>query len=82
MGARPGTEVTAAMTRLAEDLCVIRLHALCHPDNIASARVLAKTGFLRERVLRRHTCFPNIGHDEPQHVEIWARVTRSRVESG
>jgi len=55
---------------------VIRLHDLCHPDNIASACVLAKAGFLREGVLRRHTCFPNIGLDEPQDVEIWARVTR------
>ena len=26
------TEVTVAMTRLADDLGVVRLHALCHPD--------------------------------------------------
>ena len=70
------TEVAVAMARLADDLGVIRLHALCHPENIASARVLAKAGFLREGVLRRHTWFPNIGLDEPQDVEIWARVTR------
>jgi RimJ/RimL family protein N-acetyltransferase len=70
------TEVTVAMTRLADDLGMIRVHALCHPDNTASTRVLAKAGFLREGVLRRHTWFPNIGLDEPQNVEIWARVTR------
>ena len=70
------TEVTVAMTRLADDLGMVRVHALCHPDNTASARVLAKAGFLREGVLRRHTWFPNIGLDEPQDVEIWARVTR------
>jgi ribosomal-protein-alanine N-acetyltransferase len=52
------TEVTVAMTNLADDLGVIRLHALCHPDNVASARVLAKAGFFREGVLHRHTCFP------------------------
>jgi RimJ/RimL family protein N-acetyltransferase len=69
------TEVTVAMTRLADDLGMIRVHALCHPDNTASTRVLAKAGFLREGVLRRHTCFPNISLDEPQDVEIWARVT-------
>jgi RimJ/RimL family protein N-acetyltransferase len=70
------TEVTVAMTRLADDLGMIRVHALCHPENTASARVLAKAGFLREGVLRRHTWFPNIGLDEPRDVEIWARVTR------
>jgi [ribosomal protein S5]-alanine N-acetyltransferase len=70
------TEVTVAMTRLADDLGMIRVQALCHPDNTASARVLAKAGFLREGVLRRHTCFPNIGLDEPQDVEIWARIIR------
>ena len=67
------TEVAVAMTRLADDLGMIRVHALCHPENTASARVLAKAGFLREGVLRRHTWFPNIGRDEPQDVEIWAR---------
>jgi RimJ/RimL family protein N-acetyltransferase len=70
------TEATEAMTRLADDLAVIRLHALCHPDNTASAHVLAKAGFLREGVLRRHTCFPNFGPEEPWDVEIWARVIR------
>ena len=40
------SEAAVAMTRLADDLGVIRLHALCHPDNTASARVLAKAGFL------------------------------------
>ncbi len=75
-GRGQATEVTVAVTRLADDLGVIRLHALCHPDNTSSAHVLAKAGFLREGVLRRHTCFPNIGLDEPQDVEIWARVNR------
>ena len=70
------SEVAAAMVRLADELGLIRLHALCHPDNTASARVVAKAGFLREGVLRRHSCFPNIGREEPQDVEVWARVTR------
>ena len=71
-----GTEVAVAMTGLADDLGLTRLHALCHPDNVASARVLAKAGFIQEGVLRRHTHFPNMGVNEPQDVEIWARVTR------
>jgi RimJ/RimL family protein N-acetyltransferase len=70
------TEVATAMARLADDLGLIRLHALCHPDNVASSRVLTKASFLREGVLRRHTRFPNIGRDGPQDVEIWARVSR------
>ena len=32
------TEVTVAMTRLADDLGMIRVRALCHPDNTASTR--------------------------------------------
>lgn len=69
------TELTLAMTRLADDLGVVRLYALCHPNNTASARVLAKVGFAREGVLRRHTVFPNMQFAGPQDVECWARVT-------
>jgi RimJ/RimL family protein N-acetyltransferase len=68
------TEVTTAMWALAERLGLARLSALCHPENVASARVLAKAGFTREGVLRRHTVFPNAGFDGPQDVECWARV--------
>jgi RimJ/RimL family protein N-acetyltransferase len=74
-GCGVATEVAVAMTGLAEDLGLDRLYALCHPDNIASARVLGKAGFIREGVLRRHTYFPNLGVEGPQDVEIWARVT-------
>jgi [ribosomal protein S5]-alanine N-acetyltransferase len=69
------TEVAVAMTGLADELGLYRLYALCHPDNIASPRVLAKADFIREGVLRRHTYFPNMGVDGLQDVEIWARVT-------
>jgi len=70
------TEAAVAMIQLADELGVIRVHALCHPDNTASAHVLVKAGFLREGVLRRHSWFPNIGLDEPQDVEMWARISR------
>ncbi len=69
------TEIALAMTGLADRLGLIRLYALCHPDNIASARVLARCGFTREGVLRRHTVFPNMPVSGPQDVECWARVT-------
>jgi RimJ/RimL family protein N-acetyltransferase len=67
------TQAVVAMTGFAEDLGVIRRHALCHPENIASVRVLAKAGFGGEGVLRRHACFPNVGFDGPPDVELWAR---------
>jgi len=70
------TEAVFAMAGLADELGLARLYALCHLDNVASARVLAKAGFLREGVLRRHTCFPNMDVAEPQDVECWSRVPR------
>lgn len=54
------TEILAAMTALARSLGVVRLYAVCHPDNVASQHVLAKGGYIREGLLRRHTTFPNI----------------------
>lgn len=70
------TEVTKAMTDVAESLGIVRLAALCHPDNRASVRVLEKVGFILEGVLHRH--LPNLESDQPLDVEIWARIlTRS-----
>jgi [ribosomal protein S5]-alanine N-acetyltransferase len=63
-----------AMAELAAELGIERLYALCHPDNRASAHVLAKAGFTREGVLRRHTVFPNIDPTTAQDVECWARL--------
>lgn len=68
------TEAVRAMVSLADSMGLVRLYALCHPDNTASARVLVKAGFAREGVLRRHTEFPNLGVDGPQDVDCWARV--------
>ena len=69
-----GTEVALAMGELADALRVRRLYALCHVAHRASARVLAKSGFECEGVLRRYLVFPNLGADEPSDVECWARV--------
>ena len=68
------TEVAAAMVGLAAELGIGRLYALCHTENRASARVLAKAGFAREGVLRRHTVFPNVDPTAAQDVECWARL--------
>ena len=71
------TEVATAMADLAAELGIGRLYAVCHPDNRASAHVLAKAGFAREGVLRRHTVFPNIDPTTAQDVECWARLAPS-----
>ncbi len=60
------TEIAHAMAELADLLELVRLYALCHPDNVGSARVLARAGFVREGVLRRHTAFPNMAAGVPR----------------
>jgi RimJ/RimL family protein N-acetyltransferase len=68
------TEVAAAMVALAAELGIVRLYALCHTENRASARVLAKAGFACEGVLRKHTVFPNVDPTSAQDVECWAKL--------
>jgi [ribosomal protein S5]-alanine N-acetyltransferase len=68
------TEVAAAMVALAAELGIGRLYALCHTENRASARVLAKAGFACEGVLRKHTVFPNVDPTSAQDVECWAKL--------
>jgi ribosomal-protein-alanine N-acetyltransferase len=67
------TETLRVMTDLAQSLEVVRLYAICHPDNRASQRVLEKCGFLREGILRRHTTFPNLAPDRAD-VVCYART--------
>jgi RimJ/RimL family protein N-acetyltransferase len=52
---------------------VERVEATCHVDNAASARVLEKAGLSRERTLRRHLLFPNLG-SEPQDIDLYTRI--------
>jgi ribosomal-protein-alanine N-acetyltransferase len=68
------TEVAAAMAELAAELHIGRVYALCHTENRASARVLAKAGFACEGVLRKHTVFPNVDPTSAQDVECWAKL--------
>lgn len=71
------TEMARAMVDLAfRQMRMCRLAAICHVDHAASERVLAKAGFTREGVLRRHTGFPNLGTEEPQDVALWARTAK------
>lgn len=68
------TEMARAMVALAADLGVRRLTALCHPANRASARVLARAGFVLDEVLAHHLVFPNLDEVGPQDVERWVRA--------
>jgi RimJ/RimL family protein N-acetyltransferase len=64
------TEVTAWALR--QD-SVFRIGAVCDVDNVGSARVLEKSGFAREGLLRRWLVHPNIS-DEPRDCYSYARV--------
>jgi ribosomal-protein-alanine N-acetyltransferase len=54
------TEALRAVVEHASALGIVRLHAHCHADHRASARVLEKCGFVCQGVLRAHTEFPNL----------------------
>jgi RimJ/RimL family protein N-acetyltransferase len=64
------TEVTAWALRQPS---VFRIGAVCDVENTGSARVLEKSGFVREGLLRRWLLHPNIS-DEPRYCYSCARV--------
>jgi [ribosomal protein S5]-alanine N-acetyltransferase len=67
------TEALGAVVRLARELGVRRLYALCHPDHAPSQHVLEKCGFMREGLRPRHSEFPNLRPGEPADVLCYAR---------
>ena len=52
---------------------IFRVQAICDVDNVASARVMEKTGMTREGLLQRYVLHPNIS-DEPRDVYLYALV--------
>jgi ribosomal-protein-alanine N-acetyltransferase len=54
------TEALQAMVSLSKELKVRYLHGLCHPENIASRRVMEKCGFKLEREPHKFGEFPNL----------------------
>lgn len=54
------TEALTAIVRLAGELNVLQLYALCHPDHQPSIRVLEKCGFRLDRRLEQFLAFPNL----------------------
>ena len=68
------TEVLTEVTLWAlRQPSVFRIGAVCDIENIGSARVLEKSGFVREGLLRRWLLHPNIS-DEPRDCYSYARV--------
>lgn len=68
------TEALDAMVTVARELGVRRLYALCHLDNLASAHVLEKCGFIRESLLERHTEFPNLDSGRAEDCLCYSRT--------
>lgn len=69
------TEALAALASLAFGLPALRrLYAVCHVENLASARVLEKAGFVREGLLRSHLVFPNLGVSPLSDVFFYGRL--------
>ena len=72
-GAGYATEALGTMLDLAPRLGLRRLHAWCHPAHAASRRVLEKSGFELEGVLRQYAAYPNLGPG-PMDSCFYARV--------
>ena len=68
------TEAVEAVVDVGRSVGLVRLYALCHVDHDRSARVLERTGFVREGVLRRYLEFPNLAPGAPADVYCYARV--------
>jgi [ribosomal protein S5]-alanine N-acetyltransferase len=68
------TEAVGAMVAAARRAGVVRLYAMCHTDNAASRRVLEKSGFGHEGVLRRSTMFPNLDAPGPHDAHCYAHI--------
>lgn len=69
-----GTEVSRAIVEWVFSLSSIRrLSATCDTENIASARVLEKSGLAREGILRRAIVRPNLSN-EPRDAFLYSKV--------
>lgn len=55
------TESLMAMVQVARQIGLRALHARCHPEHRASARVLEKCGFTFEQRVTAALVFPNLG---------------------
>jgi len=76
--------MTEAVTGLTEwalaQPSIYRVWAVCDVENLGSARVLEKSGFEREGVLRRWIVHPNRS-SKPRDCCVYARVRPASIES-
>jgi ribosomal-protein-alanine N-acetyltransferase len=68
------TEAVQAIVEISAALGLARLYALCHVDHGRSARVLERTGFTKEGVLRSYLEFPNLRPGRPSDVLCYSKV--------
>ena len=68
------TETLEQMVKIAGEVGLVRLYALCHPDNPASYRVLEKCDFEREGLLRRYMELPNLEPGKLSDVLCYSRI--------
>ena len=73
-GSGYATEALARVVDVAKEVGVKRLHAFCHPEHLASWRVLEKCGFAREATLRLYAEFPNFLPGEPCDTLCYALI--------
>jgi RimJ/RimL family protein N-acetyltransferase len=71
------TESLRAVVDIAPKLGIVRLYALCHPENAASSRVLEKCGFACERILPQYSKFPNLNPNQLWDVLCYAMTFRA-----
>ena len=84
-GARRRGIATRAVRLLArwafDELAIARLELTCAPDNVASQRVAARCGFVREGVLRSHMPFKGGRRDTVLHGMLPGDL-REKAERG
>jgi [ribosomal protein S5]-alanine N-acetyltransferase len=71
------TEALGAVVRIAQELNIRRLYALCNREHVASCRVLEKCAFSREGILRAYAEFPNDRPGQVQDVVCYSRTWTS-----
>ena len=68
------TEALAAMVKIAAEIGIRELYALCHPEHPASIRVLEKCGFRLKERLEKFASFPNLHRGQREDCLRYVRT--------